>query len=356
MKKFDAVVVGAGAVGCVAARELARWGLETIVFEEHSGPGKYGKCTGLVSARGLELVGADYKKAVVSRISGAVIHSPHYSFEARRKNVAVVLDRQAFDEECAAEAAGAGAELKVNSRVTGVNEKGVVVGKKFFSSSFIVGADGAQSLTAKALGFPPIRDFVLCCEKEFPRARLGDEEAVEVFLDNELFPGFFAWIVPAGGGARIGFGTKEFDSAKSTEKRFFEKKKVKEVVGGRRPSRSYWAVIPLAPRERTQEKNVLLVGDAAGQVKATTGGGIVFGGLCAKTAAECVAEAVVNKEPPDCERRWRKRFGGVLAAHSVARKFLDALPNAALDLLVASANYGPKQFLEWFGDMDFILR
>lgn len=368
MRKIDAAVVGAGAVGCIAAKELACRGLETVVFEEHSRPGKFGKCTGLVSTRGLEALHVNYKHAVVSRVSGAAIHSPHFSFEVRRKNVAAVLDRQRFDEECAAEAVDAGAAIRYGSRVIGFsrkkeengkNETRVVTGndgKKRFAARFIIGADGAQSPTAAARGFPPLEKLVLCCEKEFPRARVCDEEKVEVFVDNKLYPGFFAWIVPAGGGARIGFGTTRFDLAPGIEKKFFEKKEVRDAVGARKPKKSYWAVIPLAAREKTQAGNVLLVGDAAGQVKATTGGGIVFGGLCARIAAECVAESVVNKEPPRYEERWRDELGAVLRVHSFARRCADAAPNPLLDFFTAAANFGPAKLLDWFGDMDFILR
>jgi len=352
MKKADAVIIGGGAVGCVTGKELARRGLQAVILEEHAVPGKGGKCTGLVSTRGLEMLGIDYGKAVVGKISGARIRSPNSSFEVRRKNAAVVLDRQAFDEECAAEAVDAGAVLKTGTRASGFSAGGVLVGKNRFSSRFIVGADGVQSFTARSLGFPPINDFVLCCEKEFARAKISDPGLVEVFLDNKKFPGFFAWIVPAGDGARIGFGTTDFNAARMIEKQFFGTKEVKGAVGDSGAGKNYWAVIPLHSRRQTQKGDVMLVGDAAGQVKATTGGGIVFGGLC----AEILAETVGKGAPFDYETAWRRKFGGTLALHSVARMLLDTMPNPVLDLFVGAGRFGPAKLLERLGDMDFILR
>lgn len=358
MRKIDAAIIGGGAAGCIAAKELAGRGLDAVVFEEHAKPGKFGKCTGLVSVKGLKELGVDYSKAVVGKISGATIHSPNSSFSVRRKNVAVVLDRQAFDEKCAEEAAGAGAEIVTNSRVTGLGEAGkaIVLGKKDFYYSYIVGADGANSTTAHSLGFPPISKFVLCCEKEFESARVDDAELVEVFLDRTLFPGFFGWIVPAAGGARIGFGTTMHANARAAEKKFFAGKAARAAVGKKAPSREYWAVIPAALRGKTQMGNALLVGDAAGQVKASTGGGVVFGGMCAKIAAESIYESISRGAPLGYEAAWRGKYGTTLAAHSLVRSALGVLPNRALDLLVGGIDLGPRKLLERFGDMDFVLK
>jgi len=178
---------------------------------------------------------------------------------------------------------------------------------------------------------------------------------VHVFLDNALFPGLFGWIVPAGGGVRIGFGTTSHAHATDAEKKFFSSKPVRDAVGRSEPARDYWAVIPAAVRERTQIGNAVLVGDAAGQVKASTGGGIVFGGLCARVAADRIYASIAKGEPLDYEAAWRGKYGAALAMHSAARKFLGALPNPLLDLLVAFTGMGPQKALERAGDMDFFV-
>jgi flavin-dependent dehydrogenase len=207
---------------------------------------------------------------------------------------------------------------------------------------------------------PPALGQILQRDRVFGRVEVGveiiDAELVEVFLDNALFPGFFGWIVPAAGGARIGFGTTMHANARAAEKKFFAGKAARAAVGKKAPSREYWAVIPAALRGKTQMGNALLVGDAAGQVKASTGGGVVFGGMCAKIAAESIYESISRGAPLGYEAAWKKKYGKTLAAHSFARNFLGALPNPLLDFFVASMNLGPRKLLERFGDMDFVLK
>ena len=97
------------------------------------------------------------------------------------------------------------------------------------------------------------------------------------------------------------------------------------------------------------------MGDAAGQVKATTGGGVIFGGLCARKAAESIVEGSQGK-PLDYEERWRKAFGKTLELHRLIHSTVFRLPNTALDAGIALGRAaGLHRALEKFGDMDFVL-
>ena len=120
--------------------------------------------------------------------------------------------------------------------------------------------------------------------------------------------------------------------------------------------REFYHAIPLRYRDLTQKDNVLLVGDAAGQVKATTGGGIVFGSLCAKIAAVS-AKNYLDGKNLDYEKSWKSRYGRALDAHRAVRTLLDNLPPSVVSLGLASlAAVGFSKVLERFGDMDFILK
>jgi geranylgeranyl reductase family protein len=367
-KIFDLKVVGCSAAGALAARDAARLGLRSACLEEHAAPGKFGACSGLVSRRGLELLGVDFEDCVVNEVRGAVLHAKNGAELAvsRRSPVALVLDRQKFDEECAREARAAGAEIMLRRRATAVkqNPDGVTVqcGAKKFVSKFVVGADGAASPTASSLGFPKIPRFVLGYEAEFEGAgtRLQQSDFVELFFDSRAFPAFFAWLIPAGRKlARVGFATRDFANFAYSKNRFYRLPAVEALARSPRArrAREYTHVIPAAVRPKTQLDRVLLVGDAAGQVKASTGGGIVFGGLCARQAARSIAESLESGEPPDYERAWRARYGGTLALHSALRGALDFFGDAGTNALTGvGKRLGLQWFLREFGDMDFVFR
>ncbi|NYZ78320.1 hypothetical protein H0N96_02885, partial [Candidatus Micrarchaeota archaeon] len=107
----------------------------------------------------------------------------------------------------------------------------------------------------------------------------------------------------------------------------------------------------------TQDGRVLLVGDAAGQVKATTGGGVVFGGSCARVAARCAAVFIREGKELNYEREWRREFGKELRLHAAIARAKNSLGNSGLDFaLTAGRVLGVPLFLKRFGDMDFVLR
>ena len=106
-------------------------------------------------------------------------------------------------------------------------------------------------------------------------------------------------------------------------------------------------------RSKTQKENVLLVGDAAGQVKATTGGGIVYGGNCAFIAGRETSN-YLEGGLLNYESEWSKRIGGYIAAHSFSRSFLNLFGGPAF--LKAFKLFGGKTILENFGDMDFFIK
>lgn len=333
--RYDVSVVGAGAIGCIAAKELSKRGVSTRVLEEDAFVGKQRKCTALVSETGLRSLGIDYKPAVLHKVRGAIIRAGNSSMLVdSRRNVACVLERQVFDEECAREAESAGAKIFLRKKVKALPKE----------SEWVVGADGAASFVARAAGFPSIRRFAFCYEAEYKNARVEDDAFVRVFLDS-AFPGFFGWLVPCGNNVvRVGFGTQKHDRMEEGKRRLAaltsaSLKKSKKL-------REFHALIPLKWRRETQRGNILIVGDAAGQVKATTGGGLVFGGNCARILAESIAD---NR---NYEKEWKKECLGKLQQHALLRNALDFLPPSIT--LAASKPLAP--LLSHFGDMDSIIR
>ena len=180
--------------GCLCAKRIAELGGKVLVLEEDGEPGKQGKCTGIVSKKGLDSTGVGYETSVLNNIHGANIRSKNSGFSVRTDEVqACVIDRFAFDEQCALEAERAGAELLYGERVNGIKKSGekfqITTNKKNnYLGQALVGADGAASFVARELDFPRIaaEDFVLCYEAEYENCFVDDTAMVDVFLDQQL--------------------------------------------------------------------------------------------------------------------------------------------------------------------------
>ncbi len=340
-KSSEILIVGGSITGGVAARESAKKGFKTTLIEEHSYVGKQGKCTALVSTSGLKKIGLKYENAVMNEIYGAVIHSKHFNFSVVKKTpVAVVLDRQKLDEEAIAEAEAEGAKIKLRTKLEKINEANIQTNRQTIEFNWLVGADGFSSTTAKTAGFPEIKEKVLCYEAEF-KGR-NDEKMVHVYLDSEAYPGFFGWIVPAGSETKTGFGTTEIKKIRELQGKFLQRSEIKKF---KNLKKQFHAFIPMQERERIQKNNILLIGDAAGQTKPTTGGGIVFGSLGAITAIEKLE---------NYEKEWMKEK--TLKKHLLVRKILDKMDNNFTDAAILSSNLGFNKILEKIGDMDFIFK
>ena len=354
LSMLDVSVVGGGPAGAVCARGLAEAGLNAAVLEEHSRPGVPVKCSGLISLSGLDALGIDYSRAVQNRLHGAIIHAPGGTTMTvgNGKARAAAVDRAVLDELLLDAAEGAGAEIHLNERVRDPS---------LLDARVVVGADGPGSLVASRGGFPPISDFAVCMQADYSGLRLETRERLHMFLSNARYPGFFGWVIPTGSDtARVGLGvhtiiSRERGAEGGTSERvdalfarFLLGDAAPFIEGAKRES-TLAGAIPLAPRAETVRGSTLLVGDAAGQVKATTGGGVVFGAVAAKSAARCIASGRVG----EYEKAWRAELGRDGALHGKIRVFLNSLTDERMDSLFSLAKmFGAEAFLNEFGDMD----
>ncbi|MBU0586626.1 NAD(P)/FAD-dependent oxidoreductase, partial [Candidatus Micrarchaeota archaeon] len=193
--------------------------------------------------------------------------------------------------------------------------------------------------------FPKITKYAFTL-KTTAKIQMDDPEKVYLFYDNKMFPGFFAWLIPHNEEqAEIGLGTTQ--SSKLMQGFEFLLDKIKPSCHGPISGR----VIPLVPRKKTagvfNQKNVLLVGDAAGQVKSSSGGGVVFG-----TSSARIAGALVES-PWDYETAWRKENEADILAHVFLRNFFSLQPNELLKLTGVSSNIiGLNRIFSLYGNMD----
>ncbi len=361
---FDVIVIGGSAVGGAAAASCARNGLSTAILEEDKHVGKYKRCTAICSEAGLKSTKIPYQNSILNRVRGAVIHSPNKSAEiSMNKDRGIVFDRQQFDENSIDRAIYYGAELykehrAISFRHFSYDNYSVFAGKTF-NSSAIIGADGVASHTAYSFGFPTLKSVAYCYEREVTNIEVPYSDLVDVFIDNENLPGFFGWSVPVDERTvRVGFGTTALPQLMKAKKFFYSQKSLLFIKSKKaRILRKFNAAIPLGPRKRTQQGNVLLAGDAAGQTKATTGGGLIFGSLCADIAGQSLHDHLNMGKKLDYERRWRRECGMTLESHRKVRKTFDRLPNRILDISVSALSLPiVNSAISKFGDMDYILK
>lgn len=334
------LVIGAGPTGSVAAISALRAGHDVILYEEHARAGYPQHCSGLISKDGLDGLSdiVDYKPYVLNSISHALFDFAGERFKISRKmEAALVIDRAQFDEALAQRAEEEGAKVFYGKRFS------LATGK--LEARAIIGADGALSHTAHYFKFPRIGKFAFTLKAE-AKIRVEDPSCVTLFYDNHAFPGFFGWLIPRGEEiAEIGFGTTNQKALARGWQSLLKKTRVKECT------KPQGKLIPLSPRSKTADVfgkiNVLLVGDAAGQVKSSSGGGVVFGTTAARLAGLLV------HDPAKYEYMWRRELGIDMLMHSLLRSFFAAQPNKGLRLIsILSRSIGLNHFFAQYGNMD----
>jgi digeranylgeranylglycerophospholipid reductase len=328
---FDVVVGGGSIAGLSFAAEAAKLGLSVLVVEEHPEFGKPEKCDGLVSLRGLRRFGYLPEKGVIqNEINSGLIHSPFgkdFSVNATALEV-VVLDRSAFDRQVAGEAASRGAKLMTGARVRGFSKKddsvAVAVGDESVSAKYYVDATGPAS--SPKGGIIPAAKYEL--EGEWVRERV-----VEVFLDADRFPGYFAWVIPYGRGkAKVGAAGVGISPFKALDA-FLADKPHKAL---RRVSAPIYVGGPI---QRFVEGRRVFVGESAGQVKPTTAGGIMTSIAGAVSAARWVGESIRLDDPSllvNYQREWESMFIKEMKTMLKLRGVFGKLSNSDLDALVAA--------------------
>jgi flavin-dependent dehydrogenase len=163
-------------------------------------------------------------------------------------------------------------------------------GRETLQTSLLIGADGPDSTVANEFDFPKPGKLLSAHGIEVGGCNL-DPDSVRIFTGKAIAPHFFAWVIPTGEETRIGLATDQGNASSYLPALL----KRMERLGMQTPEKGVQYVtgtIPIGPRKRTYGERVLLLGDAAGQVKATSGGGIYMGMKCASHAADAALKAM----------------------------------------------------------------
>ncbi len=372
---YDVVVVGAGPCGSFSAFVAAKLGLDVVVCEEHDKVGVPVHCPGHLSLSGLKRLGLRLPEGVVeNEFKGAVFHSPSGKDFTVRLDSAVtcVVNRKLFDRYLAELAMKAGARYQLQSRVESLAfEMGFVKGavinrggsRETMTSKMVIDAEGVSSALLKKAGVQTLdRSMVMnAAQAEVEGTDDLDEDTVEVYLGRRYASGLFAWIIPKrDDSAKIGLATKSGDPRDYLH-RFMHDHPIasRKLEKGEITNLSFHPMSLGGPIPKTYSNGLLIAGDAASQVKPTTGGGVVFGLLCSKVAGEVAYEAIRNNDFSESflsryQSRWKKEVGFDLAVMQQVRKLLNRLSDKQMDKIISlCSKLGVNKILEEVGDLDF---
>ncbi|MFC1768999.1 NAD(P)-binding protein [Nanoarchaeota archaeon] len=309
-------IIGGGPVGSYAAYILADKGFKVRVFEEHEEIGVPIQCTGITTKFLSNIVNVD--DVLVNKTKRILIHSPDNSVEFNVENL--ILDRSKFDKKIAEMAENKGVKYEYLKKYIGQNTILDLRNEtKIEIKGMVIGADGPQSKVGDEIGGE--RDYLYGVQSV--AMRKTDPDVYEVWFGS-FAPGLFAWSVPESDTvSRIGVACQKGSSLQFNKflgQLDVKKEDIIDMQGG---------IIPIFnPNLRTSLGNKYVVGDAATQVKATTGGGIIPGMLAAESLVEDIEGKVVYEDD------WRKTIGKELKTHLMIRNMLNKFSDRDYDDLV----------------------
>ncbi len=306
--EYDAVVVGAGVAGSIAAYILAKEGFKVAIIEKEELP-RYKLCGGAISNKTLNFlkkIGIKIDEDIVeNRIKEVEVHTPNFSrylhvdigILTYRDKFDYFLTKHAINNNCSVIKARF-IDLKQNEDVQIKTTKGTL------RARYLIGCDGVNStvLIKSRLGKIKGENLVLAIESEY---RDAEFDVLKLYFGYVNFG--YAWIFPKRHGTTVGIGTFSNDSKRTLKSSF--SKFIKDV--GLKPIKFMAHNLPYAGSVKKPSKGkVAVAGDAASCVDALLGEGTFFAALSGYLAAESVIEAL---EKDSNLKNYNKKFKKIIA-------------------------------------------
>jgi digeranylgeranylglycerophospholipid reductase len=307
VERVEALVVGGGPAGLVAAREFATRapGARVLLVERDRAIGAPVRCGEGVGSAGLaEFInpaGADW---VSRRISRVILRAPDGTdVRVGGGDVGYVLDRTRFEPALAAQAGSAGAEIRVATEVTGLSRDGdgwramvsTPRGDSEVAARIVIAADGVEGMTARWAGLDtrvPARDMESCAQYVMSGIAF-DPDAILLHFGQEIAPGGYAWIFPKSErDANVGLGIVALHAGGRSARAHLDAYVARDFPGATITGMTVGGVIVHPTIKRTVTDALLVCGDAAHMINPLSGGGIVNAMKAGRLAAHAAADAL----------------------------------------------------------------
>ncbi|KTB48789.1 geranylgeranyl reductase family protein [Dehalogenimonas alkenigignens] len=339
----DVIVIGAGPAGSRTAQRIAAAGYSVILIERRAELGNPVCCTGIISCEAFTRFEIDPVIAM-RELKRATIYAPNgRSVQAQRDSPqAVIVDRGSLDGFLTTRAVESGAKLLLNTRAESIrtDDNRVIVSVASCERSYnltaraAVIASGFTPALLRNLGLGRIKDAALGLQVEVDTPEPAE---VQLFLGRRFAPGFFGWLAPISDRkAKLGLLTRtKADNSLDALADFLRCRGMIHQVTDDIQCRP----IPFSTLPKTFTDRIMVVGDAAGQVKSTTGGGLSYGMTCADIAADTMTKALSRNKLDAAalqsyERAWKARLGWDLRLGRLAMHAFQRLSDRQIDRLI----------------------
>jgi geranylgeranyl reductase family protein len=331
VERIDVLVVGAGPAGSATAIHLARQGAGVLLVDKARFP-RDKPCGGGLTGRALRHVPCDVEPAVEHVVDRFVLRAGYRRPVTRASSAPLIrmTQRRRLDLHLVEQAAVSGADFRDGVRVEelafGDDVFTAVVGGSHVQASYLVGADGANGVVARATGLGEgiVRGVAL--EGNVPWGPLDPERyRGTAWVELGVVPGGYGWVFPKGDHANLGVGGWHEQGPhlrahldRLARAHGVDPSALSDVRGHRLPMRRLGAAAACG--------RVLLVGDAAGLVDPLSGDGIYE----AFVSAALAADAILAGRPEDYEEALSAALDRHAAASWKAKRAADRYPRACL--------------------------
>jgi geranylgeranyl reductase family protein len=332
VKHYDAIVVGGGPAGSTTAYRLAQRGASVLLADKAVFP-RDKPCGGGLTLRAVRQCPVDPTPVVEERIDEVELRFRYRSAVVHRTAEPVVwmTQRRRLDAFLLDSARAQGAEIREGAKVEVEPGNTVVVAGERLTADAVIGADGANGVTAKAVGLARGIVYGVAYEGNVrypivPQARY----AHRLVLELADIPGGYAWVFPKGDHANVGVGGWQSEGPRlrehlrrACEAHGLEPEELESVRGHRLPLRR--------PGTRIAGERTLLVGDAAGLIDPVSGDGMyecfVSSRLAAGAVLDLLAGTASSLEP--YEDAVDRELAPLHRASWKLKKALDRWPRAS---------------------------
>jgi geranylgeranyl reductase family protein len=375
MKETDIAVVGGGPAGLLAAKAAAEKGKAVTLYESKEQIGFHEHCAGLLSIEGLEKLNLkNLPNEVVqnSKIKGAKIYSPTGQLisVSKKEPTAFVVDRSKFNQFLLQKAVDQEVSIKTSARVMGIDrDKDILtlkLGMKANSDEIrckiAILAEGRFPRLNHQVNLPsPSRKSIVFSSMYImDNVKDIDSEFVELYQDQNYAPGFFTWIIPIDESkAKVGLASSKVPASHYLDSFIKNHPVASKKLEKAAISKKMSGAIPLGSFiKKTYTDNILVVGDAAGHTKPTTGGGVIFGGIAANIAGKISSEAISigkykSKHLSSYQKQWKNEFKLNLKVMKIVRTYINTLTSKDLEKLFIQLNkQGMRNKISKLGDVD----
>jgi digeranylgeranylglycerophospholipid reductase len=315
MIKTDVLIIGSGPAGSSAAKYAALGGASVILIDKKSEIGTPKRCAEIVTKEGLESIGISPNPHwVTKKIDGVRLISPNGTNLLLNSGIkflpeaGYILERKVFDKYMAMDAARAGSKIRVKTLAHEMKKKedSYIVTCEHMGDLFeikakiIIAADGPESRVARQARLKTVtkaKNMGSAIQFEMCGVKMGNTNVIEVYIGS-IAPGGYAWIFPKSNDvANVGLGVIAPYADKTAYQYLIEfVNKCPATQNAQAVELNIGGVPVGGMHEKIYADNLLVVGDAAGQVNPLIGGGITNGMIGGMHAGIVAAEAIVEKD------------------------------------------------------------